>query len=133
MSKVGGKKIVPTERQTQRAIVDMAALCFPSVIVHHSPNQNNKRGWGGKIAAINNRKDGVVTGWPDLLFLWGAGNAAFAEIKRPGRASAVSDAQRGILDKLMNYGFPTAVLTGPETAYQWLYEIGAPRAREFVS
>jgi len=132
VSKVGGKKIVPTERQAQRAIVDMAALCFPSVIVHHSPNQNNKRGWGGKIAAINNRKDGVVTGWPDLLFLWGAGNAAFAEIKRPGRASTVSDAQRSILDRLMNYGFPTAVLTGPETAYKWLYEIGAPRAREFV-
>lgn len=130
MNKARGQTIIPTERQTQRAIVDMAALCFPAVLVHHSPNQNNKRGWAGKIAAISNRKDGVVTGWPDLQFIW-PGEVAFAEVKRPGSASRVSDAQRGILDRLMNYGFPTAVLTGPDAAYQWLYEIGAPRVREW--
>ncbi len=132
MSKVGGQKIIPTERETQRAILAMAALCFPALIVHHSPNQNNKRGWAGKIAAANNRKDGVVTGFPDLTFIWPNG-VAFAEIKRPGRASTVSDAQRAVLDKLMGFGFPTAVLTSPETAYQWLYEIGAPRVREWES
>jgi hypothetical protein len=103
----------------------MVALAFPKVLVHHSPNAHAMRGKRGMIQAVSNKADGTVTGWPDLIFVWPDG-VAFAEVKRPGRAGATSDWQRRVLDTLTDYGFPTAVLTGPEAAREWLVEIGAP-------
>jgi hypothetical protein len=119
------KRAQTSERLVQRQIIEIVRLCFPTVIVHHSPNAHGKRGVSGMRQAMSNRADGCMTGWPDLMFIW-PGNVAFAEIKRPGQAHAVTKAQAGIIDTLRQYGFPAVVLTDALAARVWLTELGAP-------
>jgi len=121
-------KIVPTERQVQRSILSMMGVCFPSVLVHHSPN-------GGHLAGDREARfkqvgalkgDGMKIGWPDLACVWNHG-IAFMEVKRPGYTpSMVSPQQVKIHDQLAEMGFTPAIVTSPAEAFAFLREKGAP-------
>jgi hypothetical protein len=122
--------VLQTERQVQRAILKMASLCFPRVMVLHIPNGGHLAGSATarfkQMGAL--KGDGLLPGTPDLLFLWSAGQGAFLEVKRP-KTGRLSDAQKAIHTRLQEIRWPVATVTSVEEAYQFLFEQGAPRER----
>ncbi|HEU4805188.1 MAG TPA: VRR-NUC domain-containing protein [Nitrobacter sp.] len=120
-------KPIPTERQVQRAILDMAGICFPGVLIHHSPNGAHLAGEEGarfrQVGAL--KGDGMKIGWPDLMCVWNHGTA-YIEVKRPGSASRITPDQAKIHAELAECGYPVAVVTSPEEAFLFLRGRGAP-------
>lgn len=116
---------VPTERQVQRAILQMCGACFPDVYIHHSPNgaflgsARDKAIRGGVM-----KGDGCKAGFPDLICLW-EGGAAFLEVKRP-KNSVVSDAQKETLATIGRLGFPVGIVKSVDDAHLFLKAAGAP-------
>lgn len=119
--------IVPTERQTQRAILQMIGLAFPRAYVTAIPNGAHLA--GEKVARFKQmgalKGDGLKVGFPDLLVLWSAGKGAFLEVKRP-KLGRVSDEQKAVHGRLEEIRWPVAVVTSPEEAFAFLKEQGAP-------
>lgn len=119
--------ILPNERQTQRAILRMCGLCFPSVLIHHSPNGAHLAGRDAarfmQMGAL--KGDGMKPGWPDLECLWNHG-IAYMEVKRPGCAGRLSAEQENMHRQLAERGFAVAVVTSSEEAFSFLKERGAP-------
>lgn len=119
--------IVPTERQTQRAILAMLGIAFPRVLVWHVPNgaflgddeRARRRTMGGLLG------DGLKPGAPDLALYWNHGHALI-EVKRPGCAKRLSEEQKRIHAELAEMGFAPAVVTSTEEAFAFLIERGAP-------
>lgn len=123
--------ILPTERQVQRAILQMCGVCFPDVYIHHSPNgsklASNER--DRQVAGGILRGDGMKAGWPDLICLWAPGRGAMLEVKRPKTGRLTPD-QIAVHERLRNIEWPVATVTSPEEAYEFLLSCGAPcRAR----
>jgi hypothetical protein len=120
-------KPVPTERQTQRAILRMMGICFRSCLVWHVPNgaflgndpKARRRTMGGLLG------DGLKPGAPDLAVYWNHGHALL-EVKRPGCVKRLSDEQKRIHAELAEMGFTVGVVTSTEEAFQFLRERGAP-------
>lgn len=121
------KPPVPNERQTQRAILRMCGIAFPDVLIHHSPNGAHLSGRDiNRFMQMGALKgDGMKPGWPDLVFVWNHGTA-YMEVKRPGRAKAVSIEQLRIHAQLAECGYPVRVVTSTEEAFAYLKERGAP-------
>lgn len=122
-----GGPIIPTERQVQRAILQMCGLCFPRILIHHSPNGTKLPGSmrDRQVAGGILRGDGMKAGFPDLLCLWAGGRGAFLEVKRP-KGGVTSDAQKEMHDKLNAMGWPCRVVKSVDEAYKFLKEQGAP-------
>lgn len=116
---------IPTERQVQRAILQMCGACFPDVFIHHSPNgaflgsARDKAIRGGVM-----KGDGTKAGFPDLICLWNGG-LAFIEVKRP-KNSVTSDAQKAVQERLTALGWPVATAKSPDDAHAFLKGCGAP-------
>lgn len=122
------KAPVPTERQVQRAILQMMGIAFPRVFVFHIPNgaylgedeKARKRTMGMLLG------DGLKPGAPDLAAYWNHGHALL-EVKRPGYSpSQVSDKQREIHERLAGMGWTPEIVTSPAEAFAFLKEKGAP-------
>jgi hypothetical protein len=129
----GVKAPVLTERQVQRGILRMAGICFPDVLIHHSPNGAHLAGSNAarfkQMGAL--KGDGMKNGWPDLVCVWNHG-LAFIEVKRPGKAKNLSAEQIRIHAQLAECGFAVAIVTSSEEAFAFLKERGAPcRVREW--
>lgn len=124
MSYPGG---IPTERQNQRAILKMIGLCFPRVLVHHSPNGAHLAGVGSaKFKQMGALKgDGMKPGWPDLTCLWSGGRGAFIEVKRE-KTGRVSPEQFAMHETLKMLGWPILVTFDPNEAFEFLHLQGAP-------
>lgn len=121
---------LPTERTVQRGVLKMAATCFPSVLLHHSPN-------GGHLAGSPTQRfkqmgalkgDGLKPGFPDLIAIW-EGGIAFLEVKRAKR-SVTSPEQTLMLTRLVDMGWPARIVKSIEEAHAFLKECGAPCAGE---
>ena len=112
MTGAGG---IPTERQTQRAILAMAKACFPDVLLHHSPNGAHLAGDGisrfKQAGALLG--DGMKKGFFDLIAIW-SGGIGFIEVKRP-KLGKLSDEQKAIHKLVGDMGWPIATVTGPES------------------
>ena len=122
------KAPLPTERQVQRSILQMAGRAFPDVLIHHSPNGAHLS--GDKVARCMQigalKGDGMKTGFPDLIAIWNYG-VAFMEVKRPKYSpSDIKPDQREIHARLTELGFAPAIVTSPEEAFAFLKERGAP-------
>lgn len=119
------KPPIPTERQIQRAILKMAGLCFPDVLLAHVPNgahlSGNERERCMQMGAL--KGDGLKIGFPDLIAIWNRG-VAFIEVKRPG--GKLSPQQLVMHDRLNQLGYTPAVVTSPAEAFEFLKERGAP-------
>lgn len=118
----------PTERQTQRAILQMLGGCFPDVFVAHVPNG----AFLGDDISVRKRTmgmllgDGLKPGFFDLVAFWNHG-VGLMEVKRPGYSpSAVSAEQKRIHALFDEMGFSWAIVTSPEEAYDYLLDRGAP-------
>jgi hypothetical protein len=125
-----GGAILPTERQVQRAILEMCGLCFPRVFIHHSPNgaflgsARDKAIRGGAL-----KGDGTKAGFPDLICFWSPAKVALIEVKRP-KTGTLSDNQKAVHARLDDLRVPVATVSSIEEAYRFLFELGAPRERE---
>lgn len=115
-----------TERQVQRAILEMCGALFPQVYIHHSPNGaylgSNPRDRAIRGGAL--KGDGTKAGFPDLICLWDGGEA-YLEVKRP-KGSTVSDDQKASHERLRSINKPVAVVKSVEDAHAFLKQCGAP-------
>lgn len=118
---------LPTERQTQRSILQMLGLVFPETFVTHVPNGAHLAGNDAarfkQMGAL--KGDGLKTGFPDLAIYWNHGHALI-EVKRPGCAKRLSPDQKAVHARLEELGWPVAVVTSPSEAFTFLRERGAP-------
>lgn len=118
---------IPTERQTQRAILAMCGSCFRDMLVFHIPNGAHLA--GNTVARFKQmgalKGDGFKVGVPDLECVWSPGRTAFLEVKRE-KLGRLSDEQRAMHGRLTALGVPVATVTSPEEAYAFLIECGAP-------
>lgn len=118
---------VPTERQAQRSILAMMGRSFPRVFVTHIPNGAHLA--GGNEARFKQmgalKGDGLKPGFPDLAMYWNHGHCLI-EVKRPGCAKQVSDAQKAVHQTLAECGYAPAVVTSATEAMAFLIERGAP-------
>ena len=117
---------IPTERQVQRAILAMARVCFPDVLIHHSPGGAHLAGSATarfkQMGAL--KGDGMLVGFPDLICIWKSG-VAFMEVKRPKR-SVTSDEQVSMLDRITSMGWQAAIVKSVDEAHAFLKAAGAP-------
>lgn len=124
---------LPTERQTQRAILAMARLCFPQVLIHHSPGGAHLAGSATarfkQIGAL--KGDGMLVGFPDLIAIW-SGGVAFMEVKRIKR-SVTSAEQTAILTRLIDMGHHARIVKSVDEAYTFLRQCGAPCSAEMAA
>lgn len=119
------KAPLPNERSVQRAVLAMAKVAFPRVILFHVPNgaflagteAERKRQMGILLG------DGLLPGMCDLIAIW-RGGVAFLEVKRPG--GKLSDVQAEMLDRLALMGHDVAVVHSPSAAFDHLKACGAP-------
>jgi hypothetical protein len=115
-----------TERQVQRAILEMCGRCFPSVYIHHSPNGaylgSNPRDRAIRGGAL--KGDGTKAGFPDLICLWDGGGALL-EVKRP-KGATVSEDQKASHERLKSINWPIAVVKSIDDAHAFLKGCGAP-------
>lgn len=118
---------IPTERQAQRSILAMMGRSFPRVFVTHIPNGAHLA--GGNEARFKQmgalKGDGLKPGFPDLAMYWNHGHCLI-EVKRPGCAKQVSDAQKAVHQTLSECGYAPAVVTSATEAMAFLIERGAP-------
>lgn len=118
---------LPTERQVQRAVLAMCGVCFKDVFITAIPNgahlAGNDTARFKQMGAL--KGDGLKIGFPDLLCLWKPRSGALIEVKRP-KLGRVSDDQRAMHDKLNALGWPVAVVTSQDEAYEFLIGAGAP-------
>ena len=117
---------LPTERQVQRAILKMAATCFPDVLIHHSPGGAHLAGsTTARFKQMGALKgDGLKNGFPDLVCLW-TGGICFMEVKRP-KLSRVSPEQKEMIERIEGMGHRIAVVRSVEDAHGFLKDCGAP-------
>jgi hypothetical protein len=123
--------VIPTERQTQRAILSMMGTCFRDVFVTHIPNGAHLA--GNPIARFKQmgalKGDGLKIGMPDLLCLWSPRDGCFIEVKRP-KTGRLSDEQRAVHARLIELCWPVKTVTSADEAYRFLRECGAPCSAE---
>ena len=113
-----GANLAPTEREVQRAIVQLVRVKYPHVEIGHIPN--------GTRTSINTARkmvgDGVLKGAPDLFLVWNGG-VGFFEVKRPG--GRVSHEQRALIGRWRDFGVNVAVVTSVDSADACLQLWGA--------
>jgi hypothetical protein len=126
-------KSVPTERAVQRAILAMAKVCFPDVLIHHSPGGAHLAGSATarfkQMGAL--KGDGMRPGFPDLICVW-KGGVAFMEVKR-AKLSKVSPEQEQMLSLIGGMGHPVAIIKSVDDAHTFLKASGAPCRAELSS
>lgn len=122
---------LPTERQVQRAILQMAGVCFRDVFITAIPNGAHLA--GDRVARFKQagalKGDGLKVGFPDLLCLWSPGDGCLIEVKRP-KTGRLSDEQKAVHARLVELCWPIATVTTPEEAYRFLRQCGAPCSGE---
>lgn len=125
--------ILPTERQIQRAILQMCGISFKEVFITAIPNGAHLA--GDTIARFKQigalKGDGLKVGFPDLLCLWKPGKGCSIEVKRP-KTGRISPEQRSVHDTLSALEWPVATVTSTEEAYAFLRECGAPCSAEWA-
>lgn len=119
------KPPLPTERQIQRAILKMAGICFPDVLIAHVPNgahlSGNERSRCMQMGAL--KGDGLKIGFPDLICIWNHG-IAFLEVKRSD--GKLSPSQITMHAQLAEFGYDPAIVRSPADAFEALVRRGAP-------
>lgn len=116
-------KRVDREGPIQRAIVDYLRRVMPQAIVHHCKNEINKRGQAIRIELAKAKRNGAVTGFPDLIVLPYANvGTLFFEVKAEGNYA--SPAQKEIHERLRHLGYRVAVVRSVDDVRETLREWG---------
>ena len=114
----------PKTTKTEIAIVQSfrKALYYlaPAVRVVAIPNAGKR----GLTAIRQAKREGLATGFPDVIVLWAGAGIAFIEFKRPG--GVVSDNQGEWHQRLDDLGHRVCVAYGAGQAIKFLISCGAP-------
>lgn len=118
---------IPSERQVQRAILEMMGVAFRDVLVWHVPNGAYL---GDRPAARRTMGvllgDGLKPGAPDLACYWRGGHCLLEVKKARYSPSDISPKQAEMHAILAEMGWAPAIVTSPEEAFAFLRERGAP-------
>lgn len=109
-----------TEADLAQAFRKRLYYTAPQVKLVAVPNAGKRTQWAARQA----KKEGMATGFPDLLAIWPGGGIAFIELKMPkGR---LSDNQAEWLVRLNEYGHHVEVVRSVEDGVAYLRGLGAP-------
>ena len=109
-----------SEIQIQTLFRSRARMICPAVAIISVPNAAKRTQW----AAMQAKREGLATGFPDMLCFWkGPGIAAIEFKSAKGR---LSEAQTEWLERLGELGIPATVSRDPDEALAWLRSLGAP-------
>lgn len=100
----------------------LRALGGDDVIVAHVPNGGQRNA----IVGANLKRSGVLAGFPDLIILWGGGNAGFVEFKKPDgkKATARKGNQATIVERIDNFGHKTLITNDASVFFNWVIDQG---------
>lgn len=103
-----------------------ARMLCPAVAVVAVPNAAKRTQWAAQRA----KREGMATGFPDIVCLWPGRGIAFLEFKTAkGR---VSESQSEWLARLPAMGFPAFVVRDADEALHHLRLMGAPFVGRFT-
>lgn len=109
-----------TEIQIQTLFRSRARILCPAVAIVAVPNAGKRTRW----AAAQAKREGLATGFPDVLCFWpGSGVAAIEFKTAKGRTS---ENQAEWIERLNEMGIPAAVMRDADAALHFLREQGAP-------
>lgn len=91
----------------------------PAVVCVAIPNAG-RRGFKAQRSA---KREGISSGFPDVVCMWDGG-LCFIEFKR--RLGKPSANQEEWLERLNRWGFPATICRTPEDAIQFIEKSGAP-------
>lgn len=94
-------------------------LC-PAVSIVAVPNAAKRSQWAAQRA----KREGMATGFPDILCFWKGPGIAAIEFKVSKGKLSIS--QEEWLDRLSNIGIPVTVSRDPDHAVEFLRSCGAP-------
>lgn len=115
---------MPRGAQSEIAIQTLfrsrARILCPAVGIVAVPNAAKRTQWAAQQA----KREGMATGFPDLICLAPGGLVAFIEFK--AAKGRLSDNQAEWIDRLQSMGFPCSVQRDPDEALEWLRGLGFP-------
>lgn len=116
------------ERALKVAIRQMFDLCFLPCVKWTRMEVSNGRGDHiGMLQQIQLKKEGMRTGWPDIMIFWPGlyGTRILQiEVKLPGEK--LTPVQEALHKELLEIGIPTKVVHTVEEAYKALHDHNVP-------
>ncbi len=109
-----------SEIQIQTLFRNRARMMCPAVRVVAVPNAGKRSEW----AANQVKREGLATGFPDVMCFWPDRGIAAIEFK--SAAGRLSEAQIEWIDSLSEMGFPVTVSRDADHALEFLRSAGAP-------
>lgn len=94
-------------------------LC-PAVSIIAIPNAAKRTQWAAQRA----KREGLATGFPDMLCFWKGPGIAAIEFK--SAKGTLSDNQSEWIERLNDLGIPATVSRDPDHAVEFLRSCGAP-------
>lgn len=98
-----------------------ARIMCPGVSIVAVPNGTHIASQAGRGKA---QREGLSSGFPDVICTWPGGGIAFIEFK--AKTGSLSANQKEWLNRLARQGHLVSVRRHPDTALDWLRHIGAP-------
>lgn len=109
-----------SEIEIQTLFRSRCRILCPRVSLVAIPNGAKRSQW----AAMQAKREGMQSGFPDIMALAPGGLCAFLEMK--SAKGRLSDNQAEWLDRLHGMGFPCGVFRDADKAVEWLREQGFP-------
>lgn len=103
-----------SEIAIQTLLRSRARIQCPAVALVAVPNAAKRSQWAAQRA----KREGLATGFPDLLAIGPGGRVAFIEIKT--RTGRLTECQQEWQDRLSEMGFPVTVARDPDEALEFL-------------
>jgi hypothetical protein len=120
-----------TRDQTEIELVTLfrsrARILCPAVSIVAIPNAAKRTQW----AAMRAKREGMATGFPDILCFWKGPGIAAIEFKTA--KGKVSDNQAEWLERLTDLGIPATVSRDADHAIEFLRQAGAPFIGRFTT
>lgn len=110
----------PSEIQIVTLFRSRCRTLCPAVSVVAVPNAAKRSQW----AAMQAKREGMATGFPDILCFWKGPGIAAIEFKA-GKGK-LSDNQAEWIDRLSEIGIPVTVSRDADHAIEFLRSVGAP-------
>lgn len=119
------KKRINREAPIQRAIVTYLRRVLPDAVIHHSKNEINKRGKDIARELATAKRNGSLTGFPDLIVLpFSTVGPLFFEVKAEGNYA--TPAQKEVHAWLRGLGYRVAVVRSIDDVREALTEWSIP-------
>lgn len=110
------------EGPIQRAIIAYLEASYPGCVVAHVPNSTDIKGKDIARQIAKQKHNGMLPGYPDLIFHWRGATVAF-EVKAEGNST--SKAQKEVLARLTANGIPNFVVRSIDDVTECMAPISA--------